>query len=281
MRVNRNLDLSKLYESLPGGKFNKFIVLNEYLKESSNGKIDLNISILEYSKFYQFEELYQSYYNTRKLNAPNWTIALTNWIEEIDNSLHNYHPDYATYCNTIIYAIYNDVTSGINNPMHYYVDYLTSVHYTNIEPLLFEGETYYNIKEGVFECLIDAVIYAFYFDKLNIELKEIQESKAQIVTITKPNEENYEKQSISIEPIVWTGENVLLGYLIQWLKDNGLIAKKTGRDSAIEKHFVDSTGKPIKNIKQALANMKSYNNGQLPRDFEKIQPLLNTLKDLL
>jgi hypothetical protein len=88
-------------------------------------------------------------------------------------------------------------------------------------------------------------------------------------------------QQKEIEPIIWTGDNVLLGYLVQWLKDNGLIAKKTGRDNAIKNHFVNEKNMPIDNIKQSLQNMKTYNDGKLPKDFEKLEPLLKTLKDLI
>lgn len=84
-----------------------------------------------------------------------------------------------------------------------------------------------------------------------------------------------------IEPIIWTSDNVLLGYLVQWLKENGLIAKKCGRDSIIKNHFVDSLGKPISNIKQGLQNMRDLNEGQLPKNYHKIEELLKSLKDAI
>jgi hypothetical protein len=71
---------------------------------------------------------------------------------------------------------------------------------------------------------------------------------------------------------------VLLAYLIDWLKKEGFISKKTGRDSAIRNHFVSENWKPIKNAKQSLKNMRLYNYGELPRKFEIIEPLLKELK---
>jgi len=113
-------------------------------------------------------------------------------------------------------------------------------------------------------------------DELKKEIREILQSLLE-------RKEDYPKTSSRkpIDPIIWTGDNVLLGYLIQWFKDEGLISKKTARDTIIKNHFVDDKGKPIENIKQALSNMKALNNGSLPKNFEKIQPLLKTLKDLL
>ncbi|MBK7041527.1 MAG: hypothetical protein IPH46_13930 [Bacteroidetes bacterium] len=36
------------------------------------------------------------------------------------------------------------------------------------------------------------------------------------------------------EPIIWTANNVLLGYLIQWLKDEGFISKMCARDTIVK-----------------------------------------------
>lgn len=106
-----------------------------------------------------------------------------------------------------------------------------------------------------------------------------------LIEVSKRKESNQNTNDINkaqkqIEPIIWDADNVLLGYLIQWLKDNGFISKKTGRDSAIKNHFVDATSKQITSIKQGLNNVKKFNDGGLPKDFEKIEPLLNNLKNL-
>jgi hypothetical protein len=108
--------------------------------------------------------------------------------------------------------------------------------------------------------------------KLNEKYISTENSKAmqQINTPAMP-------QQMPIEPIIWTGDKVLLGYMIQWLKDNGLISQKTGRDSAIESHFVDERNQPIKNIKQGLGRVKALNDGGLPKSYEKIEPLLKKL----
>jgi hypothetical protein len=121
-----------------------------------------------------------------------------------------------------------------------------------------------------------AVGFSAYIELLDLELKGVEESR-----------ENEGMQSInlptvqaakSIEPIIWTGDKVLLGYMIQWLKDNGLISQQTGRDKAIESHFVDEKNRPIKNIKQGLGRVNASNDGSLPRSYEKIEPLLKVLK---
>ncbi len=113
----------------------------------------------------------------------------------------------------------------------------------------------------------------------NNNLSKFENSKTS--KIMNPSKTNDLETQNKLEPIIWTGDNVLLGYLIQWLKEEGLISKKSARDSIIKNHFVNDKGKPIENIKQALSNMKAINNGGLPRGFEKIHPLLKTLKDLL
>ncbi len=126
------------------------------------------------------------------------------------------------------------------------------------------------------------------FDAIVQDLKETKQKidslfslkKLNDKTLTVQNSTSPKQPQMQIEPIIWDTDNILLGYLIQWLKDNGFISKKTGRDAAIKNHFSDPTGKPITNIKQGLNNMKKYNDGALPKDFEKIEPLLNTLKEL-
>lgn len=130
-----------------------------------------------------------------------------------------------------------------------------------------QKKTYLYIVEFVNEILleIDKIFTIKEFNKFNsIDLKQS--------TIEAPAKE--------IEPIVWTGDNVLLGYLVQWLKDNNYVSKKTSRDTVIKNHFVDENGKPIVNIKQGLQNMRDINNGGLPKDYEKIEPLLKILTDL-
>lgn len=103
-------------------------------------------------------------------------------------------------------------------------------------------------------------------------------SESETLTAMQPVNTQATPMEKQINPIIWTGDKVLLGYMIQWLKDNGLISQKTGRDSAIEGHFVDEKNNPIKNIKQGLSRVKSLNDGGLPKSYEKIEPMLKGLK---
>jgi hypothetical protein len=273
---NNKIDLIKLYKENPIHQTNALIVLNEYLKKIAGKNIDINTDILTFAKHFKYEERFNEEYNKRKSIAPEWKIALEKWIEDIDFSINNYNGDLFT---TRAY-IYNDIISGINNPIHNYSHSIVKSIYSSLDSHLFpiDKDVEYTITEDFTDYIVEGVIYAFHFEKLYRELNDLKNVTEN--SIQSPVSEKSMKANI-LEPIIWTENNVLLGYLIQWLKDEGFISKKSPRDTLIKNHFVDESGKPIGNIKQGLLNMKTYNEGQLPTKYEKIEPLLKTLKDLL
>jgi len=263
---NEKIDISKLYSDKNTKKNNSLIFLNDYLK-TLNKDIDINTDIMTFAKKFEYEKKYEDTYIQKKLIAPHWEIALEKWIEDLGN-FSNY---------SITPFIYNDISSGENKPLYNYLNFIVKPVYENND-FLSESEIIdYQIIDGIVHSIVEGVICAMYLKILTIELNELLKKEEIIIEVAK----DITPLNKEIEPIVWTGDNVLLGYLIQWLKDEGFIKKKSARDTLIKNHFVDENGKPIENIKQGLSNTKKYNEGSLPKDFEKIQPLLKTLKDLL
>ncbi len=263
---NEKIDISKLYNDNKTKHNDSLIFLNDYLKTLNKG-IDINTDIMTFAKKFEYEKKFEDTYIQKKSIAPHWEIALENWIEELEN-LSNY---------SIAPFIYNDISSGENKPLYNYLNFIVKPVYENNDFLSESKIISYQIIDEIVYSIVEGVICAKYLKKLTIELNELHKKEEIIIEVAK----DITPLKKEIEPIVWTGDNVLLGYLIQWLKDEGFIKKKSARDTLIKNHFVDEKGKPIENIKQGLSNIKKYNEGSLPKDFEKIEPLLKTLKDLL
>lgn len=247
--------------------------MNDFLS-SKYKNIDINTRIIELYNLCKGEEVFQTIYQSKKLNSPNWKSTLKAWIEEIEKDVKDDRTftgnDYL-HSNAILIGLsYSEATSGDNPPLYKYVHYLMEARENN------KRESKQIFKEDCFQSIILGVLYSFKLEYLKIEYKNLVSVKANEFA-----DVSDKKLNNQIEPIIWTGHNVLLGYLIQWLKDNGLISNKTGRDTAIRNHFISEKGVPIRNIKQALQKMRDINEGQLPGKYEKIDPLLKTLKDLL
>jgi hypothetical protein len=267
---NEKIDISKLYSDKNTKKNNSLIFLNDYLK-TLNKEIDINTDIMTFAKKFEYEKKFEDTYIQKKIIAPFWEIALESWIEDLQN---------ISYYNLAPFVYYNDISRGENKPLHNYINFIVKPIYEekSYNDFLSESEIIgYEIIDEIVNSIVEGVICAKYLKKLTNELNELHKKEEIIIEVAK----DITPLNKEIEPIVWTGDNVLLGYLIQWLKDEGFIKKKSARDTLIKNHFVDENGKPIENIKQGLSNTKKYNEGSLPKDFEKIQPLLKTLKDLL
>jgi len=209
---------------------------------------------------------FQETYKSKKSNSPNWTSALEFWISEIETRIDK---------------------SKVDGLGKYYFNFLRGQELFFFQAMPEEDMDFTDLHcEYIIDNLFDAYSYAQFLDALKSELehlKSINKTTKSLSNVDFNTDsvrlQNIE-QPIATKPIIWTSDNVLLGYLVEWLKKHHFIAKSTSRDKTILDHFVDVEGNPIKNIRQGLQNMRDLNNGSLPQKYEKVEELLKDLIDL-
>lgn len=133
----------------------------------------------------------------------------------------------------------------------------------------------------IFE-MLDEAAGAYFLPKLEEELM-ILEGKQYEQHSSKAKDSNRQNDGLdgqSAEPvhkIRWNGENTQLVYLIEQLKEAGLIAD-INLIAAVQNCFLDKNGKPLKNLHQSRNNML-LNDGRKPkRGADKIEGIVKAMK---
>jgi hypothetical protein len=280
---NNKIDLIKLYKENPIHETNALIVLNEYLKKIAGENIDINTDILTFAKHFKYEERFNEEYNKRKSIAPEWKIALEKWIEDIDFSINNYNGDLFT---TRVY-IYNDIISGINNPIHNYSHSIVKSIYSSLDSHLFpiDSDVKYTITDDFTDYIVEGVIYAFQFENLYRELKELK-NVTEISIRSQVSEKSVEANILDFEPIKWHKDSVLLAYLFNELQRKGFT-----KDNTIWKKlslfFIDKEGKPFKNttfsnlITSYSKNKTKHNKVSVPTEYKEISDIIEVLSSVI
>jgi hypothetical protein len=91
-------------------------------------------------------------------------------------------------------------------------------------------------------------------------IEAIEKSKIASI-INKQPVNNSTKNNLEIEPIKWQGSNVQLTYLFKELQEANLIPNNVNLWALLERHFVDSKNKPMKNLAQSYDGMINSKTG--------------------
>ena len=245
------------------GEFLDCYTFIETIQKIYKTEITPHTTIQQFAASLNLGEKFYEIYEERKELAANWKLSLDIWINDITS------------------VVYFDEDNETNNLLiKFYRAFLVGekIYLFNVCPDLSLFENVESVVTFIVDKLIKAYQYAHYLDELIEERDGISEVKQGF--IYQPKNDTNKIDTKKIDPIIWTSDKVLLGFLIQWLKDNHFISKTTARDNVINNHFVDEAGNPIKNIRQLLQGMRDLNDGKLPQKYEKLEPLLNDLKDM-
>lgn len=249
-------------------KINKYqCIENELKKDVTISNITIKSSIIDYAIEKKWEKKFEDLKKIKE-KTPDWSTSLKIWINElkfiVKETTTNSNYDYESK-NILVAIIYNDIMLGNINSISYYIDYLVNEkkdHSNNIT---------YEYQKDKLNCIIDGVLIAFSLNRLEKEYLNLSNNNIKKDVINVKNSNN---------AIIWNKNNVLLIFLIDWLKENHYISDKSSRNSIIKNHFTNISGEEIKNIRQSLHNVKALNEGQLPKGYEKLENLFKELEML-